>query len=566
METKDTLSSCSNSEAQQMQQTQDKAKKSCMVSFRQLRSHLKLLSNKDLNGTRTESGFNCAFARLFGQDVETFIATMFLNVDQLEKQLAKEEFQEIGSMASLKSINERAQHKQEYDSWLNERQMQTVEEKVDTSKALDASLVDKESSGTESKEQDTSSIFENDAHADDVDIRPIYDKEPMDEVQTTADINVFAIGQHHTEQLKFNNEGEVDHNVEQCHDTWKPVLQPHRNRSVVRKPTAFKSERPRISKPQFSSQVDVNNDLSKPVTTHYLSKEREVSSAKPNHVIASRNSRNSSKNMQRFSSNDMKCVFNANHDHCVTKFLNEVNSRAKIPSNMTMNKNKLVEQISVHKKPERQILTRHRFSIKKTFVVHEKTTSPRSYLGWKQMSRIFKTAGLRWVPTRKIFAFSTKNVDSKPTIGSDDDITNQHECKQTLDVSAGTLNLNAASLGNTSFDFSKDLSKDLLASLAISPFHDSPYMKVMQAYNATGNETPILPQAPIAPPTILPSSIVLPLSSIFDPRDFFPPEEIFSPRKRARFLSSSSNDFSAPPHVFETRESSHKMHLERQEE
>ncbi|GJR84675.1 hypothetical protein Tco_0155460 [Tanacetum coccineum] len=80
-----------------------------------------------------------------------------------------------------KSIDERAQHKREYDSWVNERQMHTTEGKVDTCKALDASLVDTESSGTESKEQDTSSISGNDAHADDVDIRPIYDEEPMAE-------------------------------------------------------------------------------------------------------------------------------------------------------------------------------------------------------------------------------------------------------------------------------------------------------------------------------------------------------------------------------------------------
>ncbi|GJU30567.1 hypothetical protein Tco_1174156 [Tanacetum coccineum] len=104
METKDTLSLCSNSEEQQMQQIQDKAKKSCMVSFRQLHSHLKLLSNNDLKGTRTESGFKCAFATLFGQDIETFTGTMFLYVDQLEKQLDKEEFQEIRSMASFKVL------------------------------------------------------------------------------------------------------------------------------------------------------------------------------------------------------------------------------------------------------------------------------------------------------------------------------------------------------------------------------------------------------------------------------------------------------------------------------
>ncbi|GKC18281.1 hypothetical protein Tco_1020431 [Tanacetum coccineum] len=85
----------------------------------------------------------------------------------------------------------------------------------------------------------------------------------------------------------------------------KPVLQPHRNQSVVRQPTAFKFERPRISKPRFASQVDVNNNLSKPVTTHYFPKERESAIVKPHHVIASSESRNSSKNMPRFSSNDM---------------------------------------------------------------------------------------------------------------------------------------------------------------------------------------------------------------------------------------------------------------------
>ncbi|GKC08854.1 hypothetical protein Tco_1000464, partial [Tanacetum coccineum] len=116
-----------------------------------------------------------------------------------------------------------------------------------------------------------------------------------------------------------------------------------------------------------------------------------------------------------------------------------------------------------------------------------------------------------------------------------------------------------ASPGNTSPDPSDDLSKYLLASLAISPFHDDPYMKVMQAYNATSNELPIpLPQTPIAPPTVLPPSLVLPLSPMFDPQDFFLPKEILPPQKRARF--------STPPQVFEIGESSHKTHLVRHEE
>ncbi|GKG27009.1 hypothetical protein Tco_0402712, partial [Tanacetum coccineum] len=83
---------------------------------------------------------------------------MFLNMDQLEKQVGKEEFQEIGSMAAFKVLETQFQTKQ----W------------------------------DRSKEQDTSSRSDNDAHPDDV--------EPMAEVQLIADHNVFAIGQQHTEQ------------------------------------------------------------------------------------------------------------------------------------------------------------------------------------------------------------------------------------------------------------------------------------------------------------------------------------------------------------------------------
>ncbi|GKF25112.1 hypothetical protein Tco_0081006 [Tanacetum coccineum] len=232
MEKKDTLSSCSDSEIQQMQLIQDKTKESCMVSFQRLHSHLKCLLNNDLKGSRTEDGFKRAFTTLFCQDLETFTGTMFLNIDQLQKQLNNNEFQEIGSMAFFKvletqfqmfikskiylndeyivmtliqnmdyvkkSIEKRALHKMEYDSRVNERLMQTTEEKVDSSKSLDASLVIIESNGTESQQQDTSSRSGNDAHVNDADIRPIYNEELMAEVQMTDD-NVSATGQQHTE-------------------------------------------------------------------------------------------------------------------------------------------------------------------------------------------------------------------------------------------------------------------------------------------------------------------------------------------------------------------------------
>ncbi|GKA84012.1 hypothetical protein Tco_0805607 [Tanacetum coccineum] len=83
----------------------------------------------------------------------------------------------------------------------------------------------------------------------------------------------------------------------------KPPLQPSRNHSVVRQPNAFKSERPRISKPRFASQVDEKNVLSKPVTPHYLPNVRESAPAKSHHVNAPSSSRNSQKDS--YGSNDM---------------------------------------------------------------------------------------------------------------------------------------------------------------------------------------------------------------------------------------------------------------------
>ncbi|GKD81445.1 putative reverse transcriptase domain-containing protein [Tanacetum coccineum] len=133
-------------------------------------------------------------------------------------------------------------------------------------------------------------------------------------------------------------------------------------------------------------------------------------------------------------------------------------------------------------------------------------------------------------------------------VPSDYDIEDAFSSTHSPDYTPASPDYFLASLGNTPSDSSDDLSKYLLASLAISPFHNDPYMKVMQAYNATNNESPIpLPRASIAPPTVLPSSPVLPLSPMFDPQDFFILEEILPPLKRACFLSSSSTNPSTLP-------------------
>nr|GFA27638.1 hypothetical protein [Tanacetum cinerariifolium] len=142
----------------------------------------------------------------------------------------------------------------------------------------------------------------------------------------------------------------------------------------------------------------------------------------------SRNSRNFFDFKHFVCSTCQQCVFSGNHDSCFKKLLNEVNSRAKVPSNKTSKRNKTVEQISVPNKQERQIPTGHRFSIQNTFVVQKKTMTPRSCLRWKPTGRIFKTVGLRWVPTGRILTSSITKADNEPSNGSNEDITNQYKC------------------------------------------------------------------------------------------------------------------------------------------
>nr|GEX52681.1 hypothetical protein [Tanacetum cinerariifolium] len=107
-----------------------------------------------------------------------------------------------------------------------------------------------------------------------------------------------------------------------------------------------------------------------------------------------------------------------------------------------------------------------------------------------------------------------------------------------LNYTTDSPNYFLASSINISPDPPDNLSKYLLASLDILPFHD------MEAYNVVANKPPIPPQDPITPPTILTPSLVLPPSLLFDPRYFFVPEELLPPKKQIHTPSSSSTTLS----------------------
>nr|GEU98597.1 hypothetical protein [Tanacetum cinerariifolium] len=404
------------------------------------------------------------------QDIMSIVQSNFV-VDTLNLQAERDRTKERFENCIIKKENEYAKL---WNDWrVNDRMMQLKKEKNNSSKAFDIGLVVTESNETESERHVLSSRSWNDTHTDDADINFVNGKQPMAEVQLSAEHNILANEQQNSEQFASVYDTYL------LEKTYKDLSDSIKKRSVQTKDHAD------------SLIVQLN------YTPHYLPKVRESAPAKPHHVNAPKSSRISQK--ESYGSKDMapnyyleeakkktqdknknlkpreipsakthhtpnaytpkpssnnqtsknwpasksceetlkarqkadhsrnpslfsnfkhfvcltcqKCVFNANHDACITKFLKEVNSRAKIQPNNTRNSNKPVDSTSHTQKSGRKIVTGHSFSPNKSSVVHEKTKTPRSFLRWIPTGRTFNTAGLKWVPTGKTFTSSTTKVD-----------------------------------------------------------------------------------------------------------------------------------------------------------
>ncbi|GJU76606.1 hypothetical protein Tco_1273676, partial [Tanacetum coccineum] len=520
-------------ELHQLKQMQENPKESCMVSFQLLHSHLKDLSNNDSKGTCIRGGFERAFATLFEQDVQNFTRTMLLNLDQLEKHLFKEEFQELESFSAFRVLL------QQFQTFLYSR----------FSFDNDEGLMIRKSG--------------KDTHAEDADINSVNDKQRMAEVQLTAEHNILTNEQQHYEQSESiydtyllekvdrnttpdstdmsHRGGEIDQNAVKCQVSC-PLLDPSfdnmttefSNQSLESENISLKKTVAQLqkdfsrmeahcvnmelkyqnqalkdgqhgkilnetsNKAKIKREIEVletiNIEFEHSVAKLFAENKKESVLAKPHHVIAPGSSRNSQE--ESYGSNDMahnhyleearkktqernrnskssvmhttslqnttndstqkprsnnqtsrtfpvskssgvtsnsvplvdlsrnsssfsdskhfvcstcqKCVFNANHDAYLTKFLKEISKG-------------------------------YRISLNNSSAVHEKPNTPRSCLRWKPTGRIFKTAGLRWIPIGKMLT----KVDNEPPNGSNEDTINPYECKQTLNVSASTFNLSA---------------------------------------------------------------------------------------------------------------------------
>ncbi|GJR74114.1 retrovirus-related pol polyprotein from transposon TNT 1-94 [Tanacetum coccineum] len=144
-----------------------------------------------------------------------------------------------------------------------ETQMQRQEEKVDMREAVDA------------------------------DIGPVNDEEPFAEITTPTSTNMCHRG------------GEIDQdallNAELL--KMKDMVCMENHLVGLDNECVYRSEDLECHRPQFASQVDEKNDLSKTVTPHYLPKVRESAASKPHQVNAPNYSRNSHKEL--YGSNDM---------------------------------------------------------------------------------------------------------------------------------------------------------------------------------------------------------------------------------------------------------------------
>ncbi|GJW31485.1 hypothetical protein Tco_0051517 [Tanacetum coccineum] len=393
----------SNSDERDLQQLQErltKTRKDFSVYFELVNKHSKYLQTIRWNGLGAEEGFNRAIQRYFGDNRVTFKKKLSYNIDNLQWQIEKEylhegesrkcfivlktQFETFFISEQVESLDHKDQVKdqvskesfqkytgkelQTYRSeliyYMNalemniDRRLLHKKGMVNEGIALDAGLDSKASTynNTSTEQQDESSSSGYVANAK----RVWVDKTAQTFLMLLLKEDNVNTGK---KGLGFEKKNDVENPfVMNKAKELTPILY---NINEMRKESLFdqkiiSEEELYVKMENFASQVDVKKDLSKPTTPHYWPNIRDPAFAKPHHLIASSESRNSSKNMPIF---------------------------------------------------------RHRFSPKKISVVYVKTTPPRSSMARKPTGRIFTSVGLRWIPTGKTVATCLNANDSAIPLG-----------------------------------------------------------------------------------------------------------------------------------------------------
>nr|GEX07247.1 protein kinase-like domain-containing protein [Tanacetum cinerariifolium] len=407
------------------------------------------------------------FAEYTGIKVTQFRETLLQHMGNVKKFVAK-----------------RAHHQRQYERRVNNRQMQTQESKIDmgsaldvvSSQELDSDLFVMESNGTESEMHDTSSSSGNYiTHVVDANIRPVNDQVPFAEIQLTAQHNVLANEQQHTDQSEPIYDTylleKVDSNTscvakllaknEKLNKENEHLKQTYKELFNLRIHTKDHND---LLIAQADSKTVENADLkklrSRKSHSSYVPKARESVFVKLHHVIASGSSRNSSN--ESYGSNDM-----------AHKYYLEVHSHAKVHSPKTRNINKPVEPKSHTQKPDRQIAIGQRFSLNKSSAVREKPNTPRSCVRWIPTGRILKTVGLRYICQSK------KRKDSENVQASD---LNVNKMASADNTSGSTLQRKERCTLQCALSLEEEKSSYLrpFSSKSFMLFHDRSVIKLVQ--------------------------------------------------------------------------------------
>ncbi|GKE22636.1 hypothetical protein Tco_1434148 [Tanacetum coccineum] len=173
----------------------------------------------------------------------------------------------VSKNSLIESENNNALSKSEIET-----QMHMREEKVDMREALDVGLVVTESSGTNPDKQDTSSSSENyTTHAVDANIRPVNDEEPFAEVQLTAQHNILANEQQHTEQSEPSYDTYLLETID-SNTTPNSTNMCHRGGEIVQGAEQVKS--PLLNAEFFRTKDMVENDVYNELSNRFLKLEK----------------------------------------------------------------------------------------------------------------------------------------------------------------------------------------------------------------------------------------------------------------------------------------------------
>ncbi|GJY96100.1 hypothetical protein Tco_0512461 [Tanacetum coccineum] len=297
---------------------------------------------------------------------------------------------------------------------------------------------------------------------------PFSNSPEMRSFQTKQSVNKTNVSDGSSKQVTQQNLPQNRKQAEIHSNVLKPGMNtsPHVSKSTGVNHTTSVS-RLRLKSYQVKDKVVPNNSQVKFTKKEVKDHHRIFSiSKKTKYVTANNDSSNSrTLNVNVVCAECGKCVFNSNHDACVSKYLNDVNARTKKPKEVPISTSKPKRKMNKYvATPYKKIVAldttiqKSKSYFKELYKNTNKAwkwwiekkcpseykwtqmTLSRPSIKWKPTGRIFSNVHLRWIPIGKLLNSCTGKVDSEPTHGLIVDIPHIHgQKKQRIDLNADAL-------------------------------------------------------------------------------------------------------------------------------